>query len=107
MLEENIRALGYEAESRVIVAGYERALESLVKTGKRFDLLFVDPPYRILAEVEVRLAPLMLSLLTATGVAVIESAKTSQVTLGLTPVFARNYGDTRITMVIAGTRSLA
>ena len=107
VLEENIRALGYEAESRVIVAGYERALESLVKTGKRFDLLFVDPPYRILAEVEVRLAPLMLSLLTATGVAVIESAKTSQVTLGLTPVFARNYGDTRITMVIAGTRSLA
>jgi 16S rRNA (guanine966-N2)-methyltransferase len=107
VLKANVRTLEYETVSRVIVSGYERAIESLAGEGGGFDLLFVDPPYRILTEVEMRLTPLVLSLLTANGVVVIESAKTSQVTLGLLPVFARTYGDTKITMVTAKTRSFA
>lgn len=101
-LRENIRALGYERAGNVLVAPHEHALESLIKSGKRFDLLFVDPPYRILSEVEESLATRIGSVLAAAGVVVIESDKTSQVTFGLTPVFARTYGDTKITMVKTG-----
>jgi 16S rRNA (guanine966-N2)-methyltransferase len=106
VLSENVRLLDYDEVGRVVVADYRKALESLAKSEKRFDLLFVDPPYRILSEVELGLAPLVRSLLAVDGLAVIESDKTSQVTLGLAPVFARIYGDTKITMV-AVRRSLA
>ena len=99
VLRENISTLDYEQAGRVIVADYRRALESLATAGTAFDLLFVDPPYRILSEVEIVLTPFVPSLLSANGVAVIESERSSQASLGLVPVFTRIYGDTKITMV--------
>ncbi len=97
--EENIATLGYESVSRVIVSDYHQALQRLSGAGARFDLLFVDPPYRMLAEVEVTLGPLLSSLLRDDGVAVIEGDRPSRVTFGQTPVFDRAYGDTRVTMI--------
>jgi 16S rRNA (guanine966-N2)-methyltransferase len=105
VLRENIRLLDYELVSRIIVADYRKALESLVRMKNGFDLLFVDPPYRILSDVEGSLTSFVPSLLSAGAVVVIESDCSSQVSLGLTPVFARTYGDTKITMV-AMRRSL-
>jgi 16S rRNA (guanine966-N2)-methyltransferase len=100
VLRENIGVLDYEAVCRVMVADYRKAVEALVKTGKGFDLLFVDPPYRILGEVESSLTPWVASLMSAGGVVVIESDSEAQPSLGLAPVFARTYGDTKITMVV-------
>ena len=99
VLRENIAALDYVPASTVILADYRRALERLVQTGQGFDLLFVDPPYRMLSEVEVTLMPLLPSLLRAEGVVVIEGDRSSQVSLGRAPVFDRVYGETRVTMV--------
>lgn len=99
VLLENIAALEYEPVCRVIVSGFERALAGLVRSSPGFDLLFVDPPYRMLAEVEVTLTPLLPSLLSEDGVVVIEGDKSSPVDIGPTPVFDRVYGDTRVTMV--------
>jgi 16S rRNA (guanine966-N2)-methyltransferase len=98
-LRENISVLDYAAVSTVIVADYQKALQTLSKAGKTFDLLLVDPPYRILSEVEVVLAPLVPSLLSEDGVVVIESERSSDVSLGQTRVFSRPYGGTRVTMV--------
>jgi 16S rRNA (guanine966-N2)-methyltransferase len=100
VLRENIRLLDYEPVSRVLLSDYREALESLHNTGKGVDLLFVDPPYRILGEVEGSLAPVVRTLLSERGVVVIESDSSFQASLGLTPVFARIYGDTKITMVV-------
>jgi 16S rRNA (guanine966-N2)-methyltransferase len=99
VLRENIQALDYESDSRVVTSGYLPAAKTLVQKGVRFDLLFVDPPYRMLAEVEVMLTPLVPSLLTADGVVVVEGDKGLDVTFGLNPVFERTYGDTRVTMI--------
>jgi 16S rRNA (guanine966-N2)-methyltransferase len=99
VLRENIRTLDYDAVSTVIGGGYPRALTSLIQTGPRFDLLFVDPPYRMLPEVEVMLTPLVSLLLATGGVVVIEGGRSSQVTLGHAPVFERVYGETKVTMV--------
>ena len=99
VLRENIADLGYGSCSRVMPAGYEQALRRLAQGDRGFDLLFVDPPYRMLAEVEVTLKPLVASLLGDNGVVIVEGDKSSRVTLGETTVFDRIYGDTRVTMI--------
>jgi 16S rRNA (guanine966-N2)-methyltransferase len=99
VLRVNIRALEYENASRVLVADYRAALQDIVQTGERFDLLFVDPPYRMLPEVEVTLEPLVLSFLHDGAVVIVESDRASHPTLGAAPVFDRVYGDTRVTMI--------
>jgi len=98
-LKENIAALGYQAEARVLQLPYEKALLGLSDREDGFDLLFVDPPYRILPAVEVVLKPLLPSLLADDGVVVVEGSRKTRVDLGRTPVFDRTYGDTRITMI--------
>jgi 16S rRNA (guanine966-N2)-methyltransferase len=99
VLQGNVRDLDYPAVSRVIAADYHAALQDIMRAGERFDLLFVDPPYRMLTEVEVTLEPLAASLLDDGGVVVFESGKASHPTLGAVPVFDRVYGDTRVIMV--------
>jgi len=99
VLRANIRDLDYLAASRVVVADYHAALQDIMHAGERFDLLFVDPPYRMLPEAEVTLEPLAPSLLQDCGVVILESGKASRPTLGASPVFDRVYGDTRVTMV--------
>jgi len=98
-LRRNIAALGCLGTCKVVVEDYLRAAERLWREGKVFDLLFVDPPYRILADVEVALAPLIPSLTTPEGVVVSEGPRSLRPTFGQSLVFDREYGDTRIAMV--------
>ncbi len=102
VLRQNIRDLDYEAESRVVVADYAAALQDIRRSGRRFDLLFIDPPYKMLPEAEVTLEPLIPPVMHAGGVAVLESERGSHPSLGAVPVFDRVYGDTRVTMVVIG-----
>lgn len=99
VLDSNVKALSLEPVARIIRGGYFPAAKGLVQAGASFDLLFVDPPYRMLAEVEVLLTPLLSKLLSSDGVAVVEGERSLVVTLGRTPVFERVYGDTRVTMI--------
>jgi 16S rRNA (guanine966-N2)-methyltransferase len=99
VLRANIRDLDHLGVSRVVVADYHAALQDIMGAGERFDLLFVDPPYRMLPEAEVTLEPLAPSLLADGGVVVFESDRASHPTLGAVPVFDRVYGDSRVTMV--------
>jgi len=99
VLWENITSLGYQLSSRVIVSDYRQALQRLAGVRSGFDLLFVDPPYRMLPDVEATLVPLLSSVLKDDGVAVIEGERALQVTFGDAPLFDRTYGDTRVTMI--------
>jgi 16S rRNA (guanine966-N2)-methyltransferase len=99
VLRANVCDLGYEAESRVIVGDYHAALQEIVRTGERFDLLFVDPPYKMLTEAEVTLEPAIPLFMHEGGVVVLECDRASHPTLGAVPVFDRVYGDTRVTIV--------
>jgi 16S rRNA (guanine966-N2)-methyltransferase len=105
VLQHNISSLEYQPVSSVVVADYRKALETFRGAGKRFDLLFVDPPYRILSEVEAWLAPLVPSLVSKDGVVVIEGERSAEVTLGGVPIFSRVYGDTKVTMVTMKRRN--
>ena len=99
VLRENVVSLGYEDRSRVLRNDYRSAVRSLQKEGSSFDLLFLDPPYRMLAEVEEALSGVGPGLLSHGGVMVIEGPRPVGNVFGLAPVFERRYGDTKITMV--------
>jgi len=45
VIRENISLCGFLDRATLICAYYEGALKRLKKGGKRFDLIFVDPPY--------------------------------------------------------------
>lgn len=99
VLEANIAMLSYQPVSKVMVCDFREALRRLVEQSWVFDLLFADPPYRMLPEVEVALVPVLPSLLSDDGVVVTEGGKSTHVTFGRSPVFDRVYGATRVTMV--------
>jgi 16S rRNA (guanine966-N2)-methyltransferase len=99
LLQRNIAALGYDAICRVVVADYRKALARLGDNSDGFDLLFVDPPYRMLPDVEVALTPLLPGLLSPGGVVVIEGPRSNRAAFGQALIFERAYGDTSVTMV--------
>ncbi len=45
-IRDNLRVFGLEGRAEVMVASVERAIAMLSARGERFDLVFVDPPYR-------------------------------------------------------------
>ncbi len=105
VLRENMAALGFPASStRVVVGDYRRLIARLAERpgeaggGPRFQLLFVDPPYRMLPEVEVMLQPLLPTLLAEDGLVVVEGPRSVKVEMNLNPVFDRAYGQTRVVM---------
>jgi 16S rRNA (guanine966-N2)-methyltransferase len=100
VLRKNISTLGFAAASfQIIVTDYLRATERLAGLSAGFDLLFVDPPYRMLQEVEVTLSPRLPALLADDGLVVVESHRSVRAEMGIEPVFDRVYGDTRVVML--------
>lgn len=46
-LDRNVQALGYQQKTRLLQMDDRRAIETLKKEGARFDIIFLDPPYRM------------------------------------------------------------
>ena len=101
-LGENIDTLGLSDRSEVLVMPYARALARLGFRGEAYHLLFVDPPYTMLPEVELALRPALPALLRPGGVIVIEGPPTLELDAGLEVVFRRRYGSTVVTIVMEG-----
>ena len=89
----------------MMVADYLRAAVQLGTPAGGFDLLFVDPPYRMLPDVEVALGPLLPALVAQDGLVIVEGHRASHASFGQMMVFDRLYGDTRILMVKLGRAS--
>lgn len=45
IIQKNIELCGFKEECRLIPKPVERALKGLAKSGEKFDLIFIDPPY--------------------------------------------------------------
>jgi len=50
VLRHNLRKLGADVRARVVNREFNRAVILLARDGLRFDLVFLDPPYRLLEE---------------------------------------------------------
>lgn len=102
LLSDNARALGFGATAEVLTRDYQEALATFTARGRSFDLLFVDPPYRMLSQVMRVLDPCLPSVLAADGVAVVEGPRGVTLDTALDVVFERRYGNTMITMITKG-----
>ena len=102
VLHDNARALGFTTAAEVLKSDYLEALAAFAACGRSFDLLFVDPPYRMLSQVMRALVPYLSSVLATDGVVVVEGPWGVSLDTVLDVVFERRYGSTMVTMITKG-----
>ncbi len=100
VLRENIVSLDFATATTVLHTDYRSALRTLLFKEERFDLLFVDPPYKMLAQVEEAAATALPRLLGSGGLVVVEGPAAAESTLALPVVFRRRYGTTLVTIYV-------
>lgn len=103
VLLENIERCGVGDKARPILAKAEKALRRLAKGEERFEVIFLDPPYRLWGAEAGRILPLLPSVLAEGGVAVAQRPKKSALPLpeGLEVADERDLGETLLTFVFA------
>ncbi len=95
-LKENIASLGLEQVTEVIVAKYTAGLSVVERKGRRYDVVFLDPPYHMTEQVLERVTPRLEALVNPGGLVVVETRKSGGLVPGWESVFARTYGDTGV-----------
>jgi 16S rRNA (guanine966-N2)-methyltransferase len=87
----NLRALGLDADVRQ--QSVRSFLEAASRDGRQYDLVFVDPPYRLGESLTAAVAP----VLAEGSRVVVESDRRAPLQLDLPMADQRKYGDTLIT----------
>lgn len=98
VLNQNISSLDIKSKSRVVLSDWKKALNNFSKENKKFDLIFIDPPYaydvyeKILDKVNT------LNLLTEEGLLIMEhhNLNLPQEYDELALYKERNYGNKQI-----------
>jgi 16S rRNA (guanine966-N2)-methyltransferase len=74
------------------------AISFLSSERRQYDLVLVDPPYDVYADIETQLARYLPGVLTETAVVVVETDARTQPSLPLEQRTSRKYGQTRVTV---------
>ena len=74
------------------------ALAAEVGSGRKYDLVLVDPPYDVYADIQPKLARYLPSVLAEDGVLVVETDVRTEPELPLAERTSRKYGAARITI---------
>ena len=93
----NLDKLGLEG-AHVYREDAARRLASDAAAGRRYDLVLVDPPYRMLTRFLPTLAAHVPSVLAPDGLVVVESEAKEEPELPLPVRTSRRYGSTRVTL---------
>jgi 16S rRNA (guanine966-N2)-methyltransferase len=100
-LRRNLDGLGVPAgAARVLAREAAVVLREEAAAGRRYTLLFADPPYSAYEEQEGPLAAYLPLLVRHGGLAVVETARRQELRLPLVPLVAKTYGDTRVTFLV-------
>jgi 16S rRNA (guanine966-N2)-methyltransferase len=91
-----IAAIGRNTESLDVTIHRRDALRFLASEDRRYDLIFLDPPYSSAPSLGERLTQLLPVVLSQDARIVTESDKRAPLDLGFPLEFERDYGDTRI-----------
>ena len=75
-----------------------RVLAADVAAGQRYDLVLVDPPYRLFSDVEPLLSRYLPAVLTEAGIVVVETSEREEPELVLPKRTSRRYGSARLTV---------
>jgi 16S rRNA (guanine(966)-N(2))-methyltransferase RsmD len=90
----NLRALATEGEVRR--ADARTFLRAASDAGRHYDLVFLDPPYRLAERLARELSEALPAALAPGGLVISESDRRSVLNLDMTPTEERRYGDTVI-----------
>ena len=93
-LRANLEALGGEAVIRRAEAG--AFLQTARREARQYDLVFLDPPYRMAARLGRELSEALPAVLAPRSLVVSESDRRSPLALDLPLTDERRYGDTLI-----------
>jgi 16S rRNA (guanine966-N2)-methyltransferase len=93
-LTANLSALGADAEVRR--ADARRFLGAASANGRHYDLVFLDPPYRLAGRLGGELAAALPAVLAPGAMVVTESDRRAPLELELELIDERRYGDTLI-----------
>ena len=100
-IRRNIESARMQEQCRLLQKDYRAAMEQLGREGRRFDLIFIDPPYKMENTGEMCAALYDEGLLAEAFLIVVEHRR------GCAPLLdarfeafdQRNYGDTQVTFV--------
>ena len=93
-IRANLAALGAEAEVRR--ADARRFLGTASAAARQYDLVFLDPPYRLAGRLGSELTAALPAVLAPGAAVVAESDRRSPLELGIPILDERRYGDTLI-----------
>jgi 16S rRNA (guanine966-N2)-methyltransferase len=93
-VQANLAAVG--AEAQVVRAEARRFLGGASHDGRQYDLVFLDPPYRLAASLGGDLSAALAAVLAPGAVVVAESDRRAPLEVGLPLEDERRYGDTLI-----------
>ncbi len=97
-IERNVEKLDL-AGATLLRMDAHRALAAETAAGRRYDLVLVDPPYRMFDSFQPTLATYLPALVAEDGLVVVETAKRDHPELAtLSERTSRTYGSTRITL---------
>ncbi len=103
ILRENISLCGFLDRTTSICAHYEGAVKRLKKSGKKFDLIFIDPPYILYRRKQVGDFILQLSeLLEEDGTIVIEHSYRIEDSLKGFKRVTKPFGGTQLSLFRRG-----
>jgi 16S rRNA (guanine966-N2)-methyltransferase len=96
-IRQNLAKLGFTGAT-VLCRDAIQVLSEESGSGRRYDLVLVDPPYRMFSAVQTGLATYLPKVLAADGLAVIETHAKEQPELPLAVRTSRRYGSARLTL---------
>jgi 16S rRNA (guanine966-N2)-methyltransferase len=99
-IRRNVNTLGFAEDADILQGSWGGVLERLTQAGRRFDLVFLDPPYSLTQYPEIMETLSRHKLLQSGALIIIEHQKDVCFNLpqNFVPKDCRTYGDTAITM---------
>lgn len=95
-IRKNLEKLGLSAT--VLCRDAIQVLAEEAGAGRRYDLVLVDPPYRMFSDVQTGLATYLPHVLAPSGLAVVETHAKEHPELPLGERTSRRYGSARLTL---------
>ena len=99
-IRHNLQQLGLQAD--VLRMPALRALSCTPVTERQYDLVFLDPPYRLASSLAPELSTALPPVLAPRARVVVESDRRAPLALDLPLLRERQYGDTLIRIHVAG-----
>jgi 16S rRNA (guanine966-N2)-methyltransferase len=96
-IERNLTKLGLEGAT-ILRADALTALGQEASSGRRYDLVLVDPPYRMFADLQTSLGAYLPPVLAEDGLVVVETSSREEPELPLPKRTSRRYGSARLTL---------